>query len=47
VVENAKEHRGQYEVQVDQAIVEKRNSRYKEGGIFDPVEKEIVVEKEC
>jgi hypothetical protein len=46
VVANAKEHRGQYEVQVAQAIVEKRNPRYKEGGIFDPVEKEILVEKE-
>jgi hypothetical protein len=39
VVVNAKEHRGQYEVQVAQAIVEKRNPWYKEGGIFDPVEK--------
>jgi hypothetical protein len=43
---NAKEHRGQYEVQVAQTIVEKRNPRYKEGEIFDPVEKEILVEKE-
>jgi hypothetical protein len=39
VVANAKEHRGQYEVQVAQAIIEKRNPRYKEGGIFDPVER--------
>jgi hypothetical protein len=31
VVVNAKKHRGHYEVQVDQAIVEKRNTRYKEG----------------
>jgi hypothetical protein len=46
VAENAKEHRGKYEVQVAQAIVEKSNPRYKEGGIFDPVEKEILVEKE-
>jgi hypothetical protein len=30
-VANAKEHRGQYEVQVVQAIVEKRNPGYKEG----------------
>jgi hypothetical protein len=29
VVANAKEHRGQYEVQVAQEIVEKRNPRYK------------------
>jgi hypothetical protein len=33
-------------VQVAQAIVEKKNPRYKEGEIFDPVEKEILVEKE-
>jgi hypothetical protein len=33
-------------VQVSQAIVEKRNPRYKEGEIFDPVEKEILGEKE-
>jgi hypothetical protein len=46
VMANAKEHRGQYEVQVAQAIVDNRNPRYKEGGIFDPVEKEILVEKE-
>jgi hypothetical protein len=31
---------------VAQAIVEKRNPGYKEGGIFDPAEKEILVEKE-
>jgi hypothetical protein len=30
-------------VQVAQAIVEKRNPGYKEGGIFDPVEKEVMV----
>jgi hypothetical protein len=46
VVANAKEHRGKYEVQVAQAIVDKMNPKYKEGGIFDPVEKEILVEKE-
>jgi hypothetical protein len=46
VVANAKEHRRQYEVQVAQSIVEKSNPRYKEGEIFDPVEKEILVEKE-
>jgi hypothetical protein len=46
VVANAKEHRGKYEVQVAQAIVEKRKPRYKEGEIFDPAEKEILVEKE-
>jgi hypothetical protein len=43
VVANAKEHRGQYEVQVAQEIVEKMNPGYKEGGIFDPVEKERLV----
>jgi hypothetical protein len=32
VVANAKEHRGQYEVEVAQAIVKKRSPRYKEGG---------------
>jgi hypothetical protein len=37
VVVNVKEHRGQYEVQVSQAIVENSNPRYK-GEIFDPVE---------
>jgi hypothetical protein len=31
VVANAKEQRVQYKVQVAQAIVEKRNPRYKEG----------------
>jgi hypothetical protein len=46
VVANAKEHRRQYEVQMAQAIVEKRNPRYKEGEIFDTVEKEVLVEKE-
>jgi hypothetical protein len=37
VVANAKEHRGQYEVKVTEAIVEKRNSGYTEGGVFDLV----------
>jgi hypothetical protein len=37
VVANAKEHIGQYEVKVAQAIVENRNPGYKEGGIFYPV----------
>jgi hypothetical protein len=46
VVANAKEHRGQYEVKLADAIVEKRNPWYKEGEVFDPVEKEILVEKE-
>jgi hypothetical protein len=46
VVANVKEHRGQYKVEVAQAIVEKRNPGYKEVEIFDPVEKEILVEKE-
>jgi hypothetical protein len=46
VVANAKEHRGQCEVEVAHAIVEKRNPGYKEGDIFDPVEKEILVEEE-
>jgi hypothetical protein len=45
LVANVNEHRGQYEVQVAQAIVEKRNPGHKEGEIFDPVEKEILVEK--
>jgi hypothetical protein len=45
VVANAKEHRGKYERQVAEAILEKRNPRYKEGEIFDPVEKKILVEK--
>jgi hypothetical protein len=45
VVANAKEHRGQYKVQVAQEIVEKRNPGYREGEIFDPVEIEILVEK--
>jgi hypothetical protein len=46
VVANAKEHRGKYDVEIAEAIVEKRNSRFKDGEIFDPVEKEILVEKE-
>jgi hypothetical protein len=33
-------------VQVSQAIVEKRNPGHKEAEIFDPVKKEILVEKE-
>jgi hypothetical protein len=45
VVANAKQHRGHYKVQVSQAILEKRNPRYKEGGIFDPVGNAILVEK--
>jgi hypothetical protein len=46
VVVNAKEHRCQYEVQVAHSIAEKRNPGYKEGEIFDPAEKEILLEKE-
>jgi hypothetical protein len=46
VVAFAKEHRGQYEVEIAEAIVEKRNPRFKDGEIFDPVEKEILMEKE-
>jgi hypothetical protein len=46
VVANVKEHRGHYEVELAQAIVEKRNPGYKEGEIFDRVENEILVEKE-
>jgi hypothetical protein len=46
VVANAREYRGQYEVEIVEAIVEKRNPRFKEGEIFDPVEKEILVERE-
>jgi hypothetical protein len=46
VVANAREYSGQYEVGIAEAIVEKRNPRFKEGGIFDPVEKEIYVERE-
>jgi hypothetical protein len=38
VVANSKEHRGQYEVKIAEAIVEKRNPRYKDGEIFEPVE---------
>jgi hypothetical protein len=44
VVANAKEHSGQLEVEIAEAIVEKRNPRFKDGAIFDPVEKEILVE---
>jgi hypothetical protein len=46
LVANAKDHRGQYEAKGAEAILEKRNPGYKEGGIFDPVENEILVEKE-
>jgi hypothetical protein len=46
VVANAKEYRGQYEVEIAYAIVEKRNPRFKEGEVFDPVEKENLVERE-
>jgi hypothetical protein len=46
MVVDAKEHRGQHEVQLAHAIVENRNPRYNEGEIFDLVEKEILVEKE-
>jgi hypothetical protein len=46
VVANAKEHIRQYEVEIVEDIVEKRNHRFKDGEIFDPVEKEIFVEKE-
>jgi hypothetical protein len=46
VVGNAKEHSGQCEVEIAEATVEKRNPRLKDGEIFDPVEKEILVEKE-
>jgi hypothetical protein len=46
VVAKAKEHSGQYEVGIADAIAEKINSRFKDGEIFDPVEKEILVERE-
>jgi hypothetical protein len=46
VVANAKEHRGQYEVKISEAIVEKRNPRFKDGEIFNPVGKEILVDTE-
>jgi hypothetical protein len=46
VVANAREYRGQYEVEIAVAIVEKRNSRFKKVEIFDRVEKEILVERE-
>jgi hypothetical protein len=46
VVNNAKEHRGQYQVEISEDIVEKINPIFKDGEIFDPVEKEILVEKE-
>jgi hypothetical protein len=46
VVANAKEHSGQYEVEISEAIVEKRSPRLKDGEIFDPVEKELLVERE-
>jgi hypothetical protein len=47
VVANAKEYRGQYEVEIAEAIVVKRNPRFKDGDIFRPVEKEILVEREA
>jgi hypothetical protein len=46
VVANAKEYRGQYEAEIAEAIVEKRNPRFKDGDIFDPVDKEILVERD-
>jgi hypothetical protein len=46
LVANAKEYRGQYETEIAEAIVEKRNPRLKDGEIFDPVETEILVERE-
>jgi hypothetical protein len=46
VVANAKEYGGQYEAEIAEAILEKRNPRFKDGEIFDPVEKEILVERE-
>jgi hypothetical protein len=46
VVPNAKEHSGQYEVEIAVAIVDKRNPRFKDGEIFEAVEKESLVEKE-
>jgi hypothetical protein len=46
VVSNAKEHSGQYAVEIAEATVEKRNPRFKDGEIFDPVGKDIVVERE-
>jgi hypothetical protein len=45
VVANAEEHSGQYEVEIAEDIVEKRNPRFKDGEIFDPGEKEILVGK--
>jgi hypothetical protein len=46
VVANARKYRGQYEVKISEAIVGKSNPRFKEGTIFDPMEKEILVERE-
>jgi hypothetical protein len=46
VVANAKEHRGQYEVEMTEAIVEKRNLGFKDVETFDPVEKEVLAEEE-
>jgi hypothetical protein len=37
VVHNAKEHSGKYEVEIAEAIVEKRNPIFKGGDIFDTV----------
>jgi hypothetical protein len=45
-VANAKEYRGQYKVEIAEAIVEKIDPRFKEGEVFDPVEKETLVERE-
>jgi hypothetical protein len=39
VVANAKEYRGKYEVEIAEAIVEKRNAGFKDGEICDPVGK--------
>jgi hypothetical protein len=46
VVANAKEHSRQYEVEIAEAMVENINPRSKDRKIFDPVEKEILVERE-
>jgi hypothetical protein len=47
VVANAKKYRGQYEVEIAEAIEEKRNPNSKEGEIFDPLKKYILVEREA
>jgi hypothetical protein len=46
VVANTREYRGQYEVVIAEAIVENTNPRFKEGDIFDPMEKEILMVRE-